>query len=115
MRKASKQGRSPVPTAWIAGLMACGLAVPAWAQDALTVEQLQQRLEALERRVGGSQAAEGATEAEPGLAGLDQRLRILERRLELQQEEQVAKAKEAPVVAVNDKGASFKSAKGDYE
>ena len=115
MRKASKQGRSQVPTAWIAGLMACGLAVPAWAQDALTVEQLQQRLEALERRVAGSQAAEGATEAEPGLAGLDQRLRILERRLELQQEEQVAKAKEAPVVAVNDKGASFKSAKGDYE
>jgi phosphate-selective porin OprO/OprP len=104
--------RSP----WTLGALACALAFPAWAQNTLTVEQLQQRLEALERRVGGSAASDsGEPAAEPGLADLDQRLRILERRLELQQEEQVAKAKEAPVIAVNDKGASFKSANGDYE
>lgn len=81
------------------------------------MEQLQQRLEALERRISGApvDAAEGAPAGEPGLANLDQRLRILERRLELQQEEQATKSKEAPVIAVNDKGASFKSANGDYE
>ena len=100
---------------WLAGALACSLAIPAWAQEKLTVEQLQQRLEALERRVGATASAEGEELVEPGLTGLDQRLRILERKLELQQEEQVAKAKEAPVITVNDKGASFKSANGDYE
>ena len=110
-RKAKLQG------AWWAGALACALAVPAAAQEKLTVEQLQQRLEALERRISGAPAdgSENAVAAEPGLADLDQRLRILERRLELQQEEQVAKAKEAAVVTVNDKGASLKSANGDYE
>lgn len=111
-RRAAAKARSP----WTLGALACALAFPAWAQNTLTVEQLQQRLEALERRVGGAAAAgEGETNVEPGLADLDQRLRILERKLELQQEEQTAKAKEAPVIAVNDKGASFKSANGDYE
>ena len=102
--------------AWVLGALACLLAAPVWAQEALTVEALQQRLEALERRIGGNLpvVVEGKA-PEPGLAGLDQRLRILERKLELQQEEQVAKAREAPVVAVNHKGASFKSANGDYE
>jgi len=101
---------------WLVGALACSLVAPAWAQDKLTVEQLQQRLEALERRVGGNASADaGEAIAETGLDGLDQRLRILERKLELQQEEQVAKAKDAPVIAINDKGASFKSANGDYE
>lgn len=110
-RKAKAQG------VWWAGALACALAVPASTQEKLTVEQLQQRLEALERRVSGAPAdgGESALAGEPGLADLDQRLRILERRLELQQEEQVTKAKEAAVVTVNDKGASLKSANGDYE
>ena len=99
----------------ILGALACSLAMPAWSQEALTVEALQKRLEALERRVGGSAVAQEGEASEPGLGDLDQRLRILERRLELQQEEQVAKAKEAAVVTVNDKGASLKSANGDYE
>jgi len=99
----------------LTGALVCSLATPAWAQQALTVEQLQQRLEALERLVGGTPPAEDGTGGEAGLADLDQRLRILERKLELQQEEQVAKAKEASVVTVNDKGASLKSANGDYE
>ena len=101
--------------AWVLGVLGCALAVPVWAQDGLTIEALQQRLEVLERRVGGSTSASEDAVPEPGLADLDPRLRILERKLELQQEEQVAKAKEAPVIAVNDKGVSFKSAKGDYE
>lgn len=117
MSTATQRSKITTQGAWWAGALACALAVPASAQEKLTVEQLQQRLEALERRLGGTQAdaPEGAPAGEPGLADLDQRLRILERKLELQQEEQVAKAKEAPVIAVNDKGASFKSANGDYE
>lgn len=101
--------------AWMLGALVGSLAMPVWAQDALTVEALQQRLEALERRVGGNAVASQGEALEPGLADLDQRLRILERKLELQQEEQVARARETPVIAVNDKGASFKSAQGDYE
>lgn len=101
--------------AWVLGALVGSLAMPVWAQDALTVEALQQRLEALERRVGGNAVASQGEALEPGLADLDQRLRILERKLELQQEEQVARARETPVIAVNDKGASFKSAQGDYE
>lgn len=101
--------------AWVLGALVGSLAMPVWAQDALTVEALQQRLEALERRVGGNAVASQGEALEPGLADLDQRLRILERKLELQQEDQVARARETPVIAVNDKGASFKSAQGDYE
>ncbi len=98
------------------GALACSLAAPSFAQSQPTVEQLQQRLEALERRLGaaGPIAAEGG-KGEASLPDLDQRLRILERRLELQEEDRVAKAKDAPVVAVGDKGASLKSANGDYE
>lgn len=100
----------------LAAVLLCSLALPVAAQQHKpTVEELQQRLEALERRLGGTVATEAGEGGEVGLADLDQRLRVLERRLELQQEEQVAKAKEAPVIAVNDKGASFKSAGGDYE
>lgn len=106
--QANRQFRRPLVVALL-----CSLALPAWAQQGLTVEQLQQRLEALERRLGA--APQGDAAGQGGLAELDQRLRIIERQLELQQEEQVAKAKEAPVIAVNDKGASFKSASGDYE
>jgi len=95
--------------------LACALAgLPAWAQAATpTVQELQQRLEALERRLGAAPQAEAP--AGEGLADLDQRLRVIERKLEIQDEERVAKAKETPVVAVNDKGASFKSADGAYE
>lgn len=116
MRTGPERSGAKPQVAWLACALACSLAAPAWAQDKLTVQQLQQRLEALERRVGGTLPVGGEkTAAEPGLAGLDQRLRILERKLELQQEEQTAKARDTPVIAVNDKGASFKSANGDYE
>ena len=115
MRNGHSQVKAKGKGAWALGALACSLAMPVWAQQALTVEALQKRLEALERRVGGSAVAAEGEAVEPGLGDLDQRLRILERRLELQQEEQVAKSKEAAVVTVNDKGASLKSANGDYE
>lgn len=101
----------------ILGALACSLAMPASAQSQPTVQELLKRLEALEQRVGDAPAPVAA-EGETGpatLGDLDQRLRILERRLELQQEETAIKAKDAPVLAVNDKGVSLKSANGDFE
>ncbi|KAF1691110.1 OprO/OprP family phosphate-selective porin [Pseudoxanthomonas koreensis] len=115
-RRNEGRGAGGTPVAWLAGALACALAAPAFAQGKKpTVEELLSRLEALEQRYGGQAAnqADGATTLD--LAALDQRLRVLERNLELQEEARVAKEKEAPVVAVNDKGASFKSASGDYE
>jgi phosphate-selective porin OprO/OprP len=99
-------------------LLSLSLAVAlcgAWSStpaQALTVEQLQQRLERLERLAGVS---DGAALDGVGLADLDQRLRILERRLELQEEERVAAAKAAPKIAIDQKGAAFKSGDGNYE
>ncbi|HBK46004.1 MAG TPA: porin [Xanthomonadaceae bacterium] len=112
-RRTVRGGKRIVPRAGLA--LACALAaLPAWAQTAApTVEELQRRLEALERRLGAAPQAD--VPAGEGLAGLDQRLRVIERKLELQDEERTARAKDAPVVAVNDKGASFKSADGAYE
>ncbi len=115
----TRHRRDPRPTRSLL-VLACLLATaPAWAQTRQpTIEELQRRLESLERRLGGDAAtAEGAdgTAAAEGLAGIDQRLRVIERRLEIQDEERAAAAKSAPVVAVNDKGASFRSAEGDYE
>ncbi|MEO6517915.1 MAG: porin [Pseudoxanthomonas sp.] len=103
--------------AWLAGALTCAFVLPASAQEKLTLEQLQLRLEALERRVSGpaDTAGEPSDVEEPALADLDQRLRLLERKLQLQQDEPVVMANDAPVIAVNDKGASFKSASGDYE
>lgn len=46
---------------------------------------------------------------------LEQRLLVLERKLEIQSEEAAAKAKDAPVVTASEKGFSLKNAKGDYE
>jgi len=91
--------------------LACATALPAQAQQP-DVEQLRQRLERLERLAG---VADGTPVEGGGLADLDQRLRILERRLELQEDERVAAARLAPRIAIDQKGASFKSGDGDYE
>jgi phosphate-selective porin OprO/OprP len=118
MRTDSGSGKHAGKGTTLLGALACCLALPVSAQSQPSVEQLLQRLEALERRVGDAPPAiadEQGEGAPSTLGDLDQRLRVLERRLELQQEEAAAKAKEAPVVAVNDKGASLKSANGDYE
>ena len=92
-------------------VVACAVAASAQAQQ-LSVEQLQQRLERLERLAG---VADGASAEGAGLAELDQRLRILERRLELQEEERTAAAKAAPKINVDQKGVAFRSGDGNYE
>ena len=113
-RRNEGRGAGGRPQIWLTGALACALATPALAQHRPTVEELARRLEALEQRYGGAEAtADGAQGVD--LAALDQRLRVLERNLELQEEARVAREKEAPENAVNDKGASFKSANGDYE
>lgn len=125
---------APVPTL-LAAAFAAAFASPVSAAD-VTDAELQavlDRLAALEARLGGAAdgaapsggtplsapAATAGTPAPDGaalLAALDQRLRILERKLEIQQEDATAKAATAPVVAVNDRGVSIKSAPpGDYE
>ncbi len=119
MRSGSNPDKCKATHAWLAGALTCALMLPASAQEKLTLEQLQQRLEALERRVIGPADTTGERSPvdQPELVALDQRLRVLERTLQLQQDQQLVKArdKDAPVIAVNDKGASFKSASGDYE
>lgn len=109
-----RRGAGGRPGFWLTGALACSLAAPALAQHKPTVEELQKRLEALEQRYGAAEqtTADGQV---LDVAALDQRLRVLERNLELQEEARVAREKEAAVVAVNDRGASFKSANGDYE
>jgi len=107
--------RSTLPTRKLLPLSLAVAMCGAWSSaqaQAVTVEQLQQRLERLERLAGVSDgvAAEGAD-----LADLDQRLRILERRLELQEEERVASAKAAPKITIDKKGAAFQSGDGNYE
>lgn len=88
------------------------LTTSAQAAEPLTVEDLAERLRVLEQRLGTTPAA---TDAGDSVAALDQRLRIIERQLEIQQEEATVRATTAPVVAVNDKGLSVKTPKGDYE
>ena len=54
MRSALERNKAKAKGAWLAGALTCALVFPASAQEKLTVEQLQQRLEALERRVSGT-------------------------------------------------------------
>src|SRR5690606_18174239 len=98
---------------WLAGAVALALAGPAFAQSTPTVEELARRLQALEARYGAATSVDGQETLD--LQALDQRLRALERNLELQEEARAAKEKAAPVVAVNDRGASFRSGDGAYE
>ena len=98
-------------------LLATGL--PAFAADppqALTIEELSRRLQALEQRYGAASSPPDAADGVVSASDLDQRLRILERRLELQEEAATAKAASTPTVALTaDKGLSVKSPDGDVE
>ncbi len=93
--------------------LACTLALPARAQSSAppTVEQLAERLRAIEQRLGGAAPAAAASAAgDDGLADLDQRLRVIERRLELQAEAAEAKAASTPSVSLSaGKGLAIKS------
>ncbi len=76
-----------------------------------TVEELAQRLQALEQRLGIAPATNANTPT--ALAGLDQRLRALERRLELQAGESRAQAAKESTVSRDAKGLSVKSPAGE--
>lgn len=98
--------------------LACALAGPVHAQSTPpTVEELARRLQAIEQRLGTTQAAGTDAAGANGLADLDQRLRVIERRLELQEEEAQARAASTPVVSLSaSKGLSVKSPPpGDVE
>ena len=85
-------------------------ATPALAQDRQpTLEELSQRLRALEQRLGDTATPTTAN----SVADLDQRLRVIERKLELQAEEAAAKAAKEPVVSLSPKGLSVKSPAAD--
>src|SRR5688572_25325710 len=85
-------------------------ATPAFAQDRQpTLEELSQRLRALEQRLGDTATPTTAN----SVADLDQRLRVIERKLELQAEEVAAKAAKEPVVSLSPKGLSVKSPAAD--
>jgi len=103
----------PRPSPLFAALLALGATAPATAADQVTLEQLSQRLQALEQRLGTTPAvASGELDA----AALDQRLRVIERKLELQAEEAANKAKSTPVVSLTpSKGLAVKSPDGDSE
>lgn len=73
-----------------------------------TTEQLLARIAALEQRLAALEGAATTTE-------VDQRLRVVERRQELDTEAAAARAASAPVLALNEKGLSVKSAGGDFE
>lgn len=86
------------------------------------VDELDQKVRLLERRLEqalgatrGGQAAPTPAAQEEQVQALDQKVRILERRWELEQEQAVAKAKEAPVFTAGREGFSLKSADGSYQ
>lgn len=85
--------------------------------DEATLRALLDRLERLERQVGGAPA--GAADADPApdqvISDLQQRLAILERKIEIQAEEAAARAPTTPAVSINEKGLAVKTPKGDFE
>ncbi|GAB6195428.1 OprO/OprP family phosphate-selective porin [Lysobacter xanthus] len=83
----------------------------AHGQQPPTVEQLAERLKAIEQRLGVSATDAGS---DAGLAALDQRLKVIERQLELQAEDAVTKAASASTLTVSAaKGVSLKSPAAD--
>jgi phosphate-selective porin OprO/OprP len=102
------------PSVLAAALLA---ALPAQAADttvdAATLKALVERLDRIEARLG--ETPPPAAPDQDAIAALTQRLAILERKLELADEAAAAKAPTTPVVSVDAKGLSAKSADGAYE
>jgi phosphate-selective porin OprO/OprP len=93
------------------------------AEDTNTVElikQLQKRIEELEQKVKALDQGKGPSEAattpkaQEQLEALDQKVKVLEREKELEQEASEAKAKEAPKISIGGDGFGFSSVKGDF-
>ena len=82
------------------------------------IKQLQKRIEELEQKVQilerGKGPGEATNDAKEHLEALDQKVKVLEREKELEQEAAEAKAKEAPKISLGGDGFSFASAKGDF-
>jgi phosphate-selective porin OprO/OprP len=100
----------PIPLL-LASAMAQAAAPP--AKPPLTLEALAARVEELERALAAREAAGSATVEEN--EALKQRVAVLERQAELQEEAATTAKASTPVLAVNDKGVSTKSADGAYE
>lgn len=106
--------RTLLAAALLAALPSAALAADGATVDAATLQALIERLERLEARLGAGAPAAAPADAD-AVQALTQRLAILERRLELAEEAAAAKAPTTPVVAVNDKGLSVKSADSAFE
>lgn len=87
------------------------------APDTAAIDALNSRLARLEKYLGAQEEApaQDDPEAHEQVATLEQRLLVLERKLELQQEEAATKATSTPLLTLNEKGLSAKSASGDFE
>ena len=95
-------------------LLVLATSTPGMAAEHVTIEGLARRLQALEQRLDATTPAD-AKPVGADLVSLDQRLRVLERKLELQADETAARAAVQPVVNLDAKGLSVKSAPGDIE
>lgn len=82
-------------------------------RNVITLAALAARVEQLEHQLAERDAAPSETAAEN--EALRQRVAVLERQAELQREDTATKLASAPVLNVNDKGLSAKSADGAYE
>ena len=80
------------------------------------INALNERLARLEKYLGAQdEPAVADSEAQQQVATVKQRLLVLERKLELQQDEASTKADSTPLITLNEKGLSAKSASGDFE
>jgi phosphate-selective porin OprO and OprP len=98
-------------------------ALPLRAEDTNTVElikQLQRRIEELEQKVNVLERGKGPGEAahdakaKEHLETLDQKVKALEREKALEQEANDTKAKEAPKISIGGDGFNFSSPKGNF-
>ena len=102
-------------------LLLAAFALPLYSQntEVQSVEQrlqrLEQRLTDLEARLATVKAPSADSTSTDRFDVLDQKLRILERNRELEQEELVAKKKEAPVVGAGEDGFFLRSADKSFQ
>jgi phosphate-selective porin OprO/OprP len=91
------------------------------AASAASTQQLEKELQELKKKVKQLEGALTETKAaataqpQPVNSELEQKVKVLERKQELAEEEAAKKKKENPSFKLSEKGASFKSADGDFE
>src|SRR5215510_13495083 len=109
------------------GSVVLGFSPPVLAESTASTKALEERVEALTRKVQAlerrleqqAQQSSPAKAPEPPPSGaveaLDQKVRILERRWEIDQEAAAAKAKDAAVVGAGQDGFFLGSADGNFQ